>query len=77
MSDTLSGRTSRKQFALAQEAQARQAALIVEEKANVAAVEAGQRAIRGGGGGLLAFIDKKVTGGDGGLAQLLGGRSMA
>lgn len=58
--DGITGRGARKQAALAEQAQATQAAGIAAERARVSAVEEGQRkAASGGGGGLLAFVDEK------------------
>lgn len=56
---------------MAQEAQAEQRALLAKQQADVAAVEAGQRRlVRGGGGGMLAFLDDEELGGS---PQALGG----
>lgn len=68
MTDALTGRTAKRQAALAEEAQRRQEARIEEEKAKVAAVEEGQRKVRMGGRGLLAFVDDSLTPTFGGTA---------
>lgn len=66
--DAITGKTAKKQYALAAEAQALQRAEIDKREASVAAVEAGQKKLMaGGGGGLLAFVDKAR------LATTLGG----
>lgn len=71
MADTLTGKTAKRQYALAAEAQAAQRAEIAEQKRRVALVEAGQQRLRSGGGsGLLAFIDQRIGGS---LATALGG----
>ena len=58
MSDALSGRTARKQYTLAREAQAEQRAQLAKQRGDLDAIEAGQKRLRqGGGGGLLAFLD--------------------
>lgn len=61
MADALTGKTAKKQLALAEEAQAAQRAALAKQQADLDAVEAGQRKmLAGGGGGLLAFINSKV-----------------
>lgn len=58
MADALTGRTARRQLGLAQEAQRRQTQQLAEQERKLTAVETGQLALaRGGGGGLLAYID--------------------
>lgn len=62
VADAITGKTAKKQYALAAEAQAEQRRRVAEEEARVAAVEAGQRRIlNGGGGGLLSFIDQPAN----------------
>lgn len=53
----LTGKTAKQQYNLAAEAQRKQEARIAEERTKVEAVEAGQRRVRTGGRGLLAFVD--------------------
>lgn len=53
----LSQKTAKQQYALAAEAQASQERRLAEEKSRLAAVEAGQKRVRMGGRGLLAFVD--------------------
>lgn len=72
MADALTGRTARKQYSLAAEAQAAQRSALARQEADLAAVEAGQRRMRqGGGGGLLAYIDRRRR--EDGMRQALGG----
>jgi diacylglycerol kinase family enzyme len=62
MGETLTGRTARRSYDLAAQAQAEQRQRIREETERVAAVEAGERRIlNNGGGGMLAFIDNTVA----------------
>jgi hypothetical protein len=72
MADALTGRTARKQYNLAAEAQARQAAAIARQEADVAAVEAGQRRLNQGGNGMLAFVNRRRAA-DEGLRSTMGG----
>lgn len=70
--DSLTGKTAKKQYALAAEAQAAQRQALADQQEKLALVEAGQKRLRrGGGGGLLAYIDRRVGGTD--LGTTLGG----
>lgn len=57
MADALTGATARKQYRLAAAQNAEQKARIAEEERKVAAVEDGQRRLKGGGRGFLAFLE--------------------
>jgi hypothetical protein len=60
MSDALTGKTAKRQLALAEEAQRAQREQIAKQQADLDAVEAGQRnLLTSGAGGMLAFIDKR------------------
>lgn len=60
--DQLTGKAQKQQLALAAAAQEAQKAQIAKGEADVAAVEAGQKKLRaGGGGGLLAFVDRSLS----------------
>lgn len=68
--DTLTGKMQKQQLKLAEAAQAAQRDQITKAEADVAAVEAAQKKLKaGGGGGLLAFVDKS-------LATQLGGAAV-
>lgn len=54
---SLTGATARKQYKLAAAAQEQQNQRIADEKSKVDAIEAGQKRVRKGGRGLLAYID--------------------
>lgn len=59
--DALTGKTAKKQYNLAREAQDASQARLAKEAASVKAVEDGQRrAAQRGGGGMLAYIDEKL-----------------
>jgi hypothetical protein len=58
MSDAISGRTARKQYEMAAQAQTEQRAEMNKQRANLDLIEKAQRRIaRGGGGGGLAYIE--------------------
>ena len=60
VADAITGRASRKQAALAEQAQAEMAANLASQKARVDAIQKGQeRAAQTGGGGMLAYVDDK------------------
>lgn len=61
MGDVLTGRTARRQAALAEQAQNEQRARLAEEKARLKAIEDGQARVRTGGRGMLAYIDEGLT----------------
>jgi hypothetical protein len=72
MGEVISGAQGRKQMQMARESQAEQRANLARERARIDAVEAGQRNVmRGGGGGLLAFLDEEEAP-LGGTAQPVG-----
>ena len=78
MADALSGRTARRQMALAEQAQADQRAELDRHRRNLDLIEAGQRRIGGGGGGGLAFIEGALANGTlGGQTATLGGVTAA
>lgn len=79
MADALTGKTARRQLDLARQAQATQAAQLADQERKVAAVEAAQaKLLTGGGGGLFAYIDDKVTDpAKQGLKKYLGGQAAA
>lgn len=56
--DALTGRTAKKQYNLAKEANASTEARLAAESAKVAKVEAGQRQAVERGGGMLAYVDE-------------------
>lgn len=61
VADMVTGKSARQQARLARRAQAEQRAAIEKSEARVAAVEAGQRKLRSGGGrGLLAYIEDEL-----------------
>lgn len=66
MADALTGKTAKKSYRLAAKSQATESARLAEEERKVAAVEDGQRRIRQGGRGFLAFIEES------GLADQIG-----
>ena len=68
MVDAITGKTAKRQAALAEAAQRSQEQRIKDDEAKVAAVEDGQRRVRMGGRGLLAFIDDKLPATFGGAA---------
>jgi hypothetical protein len=79
MGDVITGRQGRQQMAMARENQAEQRANLAAERKRmeaqrkrIEAVEAGQRnVLRGGGGGMLAFLEEEETP-LGGTAQPVG-----
>lgn len=58
--DALTGRTARKQYNLAKQAQDDQSARVAAEAAKVARVEVGQKQAAERGGGMLAYVDEKL-----------------
>jgi len=54
--DTITGESAD----LAKKAQKKQEAMLATERRNVDAVEAGQRQVAQGGGGLLAYVDDAI-----------------
>lgn len=59
--DMVTGRSARRQARMAKAAQAEQRALLDEQERKISAIEAGQRALRKGGGrGLLAYIEDQL-----------------
>ncbi|MGE0698292.1 MAG: hypothetical protein AB7O57_04280 [Hyphomicrobiaceae bacterium] len=79
MADALTGRTARRQMALAEQAQADQRAELERQRRNLDLIEAGQRRIAsGGGGGGLAFVDGTLANATlGGQTAPLGGQTAA
>lgn len=78
--DALTGKTAKRQLALAEEAQRAQREQIAKQQADLDAVEAGQRnLLTSGAGGMLAFIDKrrKAAQGDDALRSTFGGGATA
>lgn len=62
--EMITGRAGRRQQALAEAAQAEQARRVAEERARLDALERGQRQnAQVGGGGLLAYVDQAMAGG--------------
>lgn len=61
MADAITGKSAKRQAALAAEAQRRQEERLAEQERKVAAVEEGQRRVRMGGRGLLAFVDNDLS----------------
>lgn len=69
--EMVTGSGARKQRSLAEAAQNEQRTRFADEKSRIDAIEAGQRAVLGiGGGGLLSFVDDKI--GKGKLKETLG-----
>lgn len=69
--DAMTGKTAKRQARMAEMAQAEQRSQIAGERARVDAVEAGQRRVRTGGRGMLAFIEEQLS------SALGGGRTGA
>ena len=60
--DQLTGKAQKQQLKLAEAAQAAQAKAIAKQEADVSLVEAAQKKLAtGGGGGLLAYVDRSLA----------------
>lgn len=71
VTDMITGKSARRQAALAEAAQATQTKQVNDEKARLDKIVAGQAAnAQTGGGGLLAYVDRQ-------LRQKLGGEGAA